>query len=86
MASRYTFEKSASLGYRRTEHWSVMATIEHSSNAGLCGTNRGLTNGGARIGLHFLAAAWSLAHAKRSSIPTDRCRDTASLTARHGRM
>jgi lipid A 3-O-deacylase len=47
------FRESASLGYRFTEHWSLMGTIEHSSNAGLCGQNRGLTNAGARIGYSF---------------------------------
>jgi lipid A 3-O-deacylase len=47
------FRESASLGYRVTEHWSVMGTVEHSSNAGLCPQNRGLTNVGARIGYSF---------------------------------
>jgi hypothetical protein len=47
------FRESASLGYRLTENWSVMATIEHLSNAGLCKQNRGLTNVGARIGYRF---------------------------------
>jgi lipid A 3-O-deacylase len=47
------FRESASLGYRVSEHWSVMGTIEHSSNAGLCAQNRGLTNVGARIGYSF---------------------------------
>ena len=30
-----------------------MATIEHLSNAGACGQNRGLTNVGARLGYSF---------------------------------
>jgi lipid A 3-O-deacylase len=47
------FRESASLGYRFTEHWSLMGTVEHSSNAGLCTQNRGLTNVGARIGYSF---------------------------------
>jgi hypothetical protein len=47
------FRESASLGYRLTEHWSVMGTVEHSSNAGLCAQNRGLTNVGGRIGYSF---------------------------------
>jgi hypothetical protein len=47
------FRESASLGYRLTEHWSVMGTVEHSSNAGLCDFNRGLTNYGARLGYTF---------------------------------
>jgi lipid A 3-O-deacylase len=47
------FRESASLGYRVSEHWSVMGTVEHSSNAGLCAQNRGLTNFGGRIGYSF---------------------------------
>jgi lipid A 3-O-deacylase len=47
------FHESGSLGYRFTENWSLMGTIEHSSNAGLCTKNRGLTNFGARIGYRF---------------------------------
>jgi len=41
------------LGYRLTTHWQVMASIEHNSNAGLCDRNRGLTNGGLRLGYRF---------------------------------
>jgi lipid A 3-O-deacylase len=47
------FRESGSVGYRITQNWSVMATIEHLSNAGLCSQNRGLTNVGARIGYTF---------------------------------
>ena len=47
------FRSSASLGYRMTAHWSVMASVEHSSNAGLCDRNRGLTNTGLRLGYRF---------------------------------
>ncbi|NIX75260.1 acyloxyacyl hydrolase [Microvirga terricola] len=47
------FRESASLGYRFDEHWSVMATIEHVSNGGLCHQNRGVTAGGLRIGYSF---------------------------------
>lgn len=48
------FRESASLGYRLTDNWSVMASIEHLSNAGLCDNgNRGLTNYGARVGYRF---------------------------------
>jgi len=47
------FRESASLGYRLTDHWSVMATVEHNSNAGLCPPNRGLTNTGVRFGYRF---------------------------------
>ncbi len=47
------FRESGSIGYRLTPNWSVMATIEHLSNAGACGQNRGLTNVGARLGYTF---------------------------------
>ena len=47
------FRESASVGFRLTENWSVMGTIEHLSNAGLCDSNRGLTNAGGRIGYTF---------------------------------
>lgn len=47
------FREAAALGYRITEHWSVMATVEHMSNAGLCVNNRGLTNFGGKLGYTF---------------------------------
>ena len=53
LGSNVLFRESASLGYRLTPNWSVMATVEHMSNAGFCDENRGLTNAGARIGYAF---------------------------------
>lgn len=47
------FHESLSVGYRLSANWSVMATVEHSSNAGLCSQNRGLTNAGVRLGYRF---------------------------------
>lgn len=47
------FRESGSVGVRLSTNWSVMATVEHMSNAGLCAQNRGLTNVGARIGYTF---------------------------------
>nr|WP_238313275.1 acyloxyacyl hydrolase [Methylobacterium crusticola] len=47
------FREGASLGFRLNEHWSVMATIEHMSNAGLCVENRGLTNFGGKVSYTF---------------------------------
>lgn len=47
------FRESASLGFRLNENWSVMATVEHLSNAGLCDANRGITEAGGRIGYRF---------------------------------
>lgn len=47
------FRESGSIGYKINQAWSVMATVEHLSNAGLCDQNRGLTNIGARVGYSF---------------------------------
>ncbi|CAM5765827.1 acyloxyacyl hydrolase [Bosea minatitlanensis] len=47
------FRESASLGYRISQNWSVMATVEHMSNAGLCRSNPGITNYGLRLGYVF---------------------------------
>ncbi len=47
------FREAAALGFRITERWSIMATVEHMSNAGLCANNRGLTNYGGKIGYTF---------------------------------
>lgn len=47
------FRESASLGYRFSPNWSVMATVEHMSNAGLCHDNPGITNYGVRVGYVF---------------------------------
>lgn len=49
----WSFRESGSVGYRFTPNWSVMATIEHMSNAGLCDENRGVTNFGVRVGYTF---------------------------------
>lgn len=48
-----SFRESGSIGYRFTPNWSVMATVEHMSNAGLCDENRGVTNFGIRLGYSF---------------------------------
>jgi len=47
------FRESASLGVRLNARWSVVATVEHLTNAGACQQNRGLTNLGARLGYTF---------------------------------
>jgi hypothetical protein len=47
------FRESASVGFRLSQNWNVMATVEHLSNGGLCHQNRGLTNIGARFGYTF---------------------------------
>ena len=47
------FHEAASIGVQLTENASLMATIEHASNANLCVDNRGLTNMGIRLGWRF---------------------------------
>jgi lipid A 3-O-deacylase len=47
------FRESGTLGYRLTQNWSLMGSIEHMSNAGFCVQNRGVTNGGLRLGYSF---------------------------------
>ena len=53
MGCPVTFRESASAGLRLTRDWSLVATVEHMSNAGLCVENRGLTNAGLRLGYTF---------------------------------
>jgi len=53
MGCNLSFREAASLGYRLNASWSVMGTIEHMSNSGLCTQNRGLTNYGVRVGYTF---------------------------------
>jgi lipid A 3-O-deacylase len=47
------FRESASVGVELDEHWRVMATVDHMSNAGLCDGNQGLTNAGVRLGYRW---------------------------------
>ncbi len=47
------FRESAGIGFRIDQNWSVIAQVEHLSNAGLCRQNRGLTNVGAQLGYRF---------------------------------
>jgi lipid A 3-O-deacylase len=44
---------TGSLGYRLDANWSIMATVEHISNANTCHGNQGLTNYGVRVGYTF---------------------------------
>lgn len=48
-----SFHENASIGYQLGKNWSLMGTLEHFSNAGLCVENRGLTNYGLRLGYAF---------------------------------
>jgi lipid A 3-O-deacylase len=43
------FRESASLGYAITERTQLLLTVDHMSNASLCGQNQGLTNAGVRL-------------------------------------
>jgi lipid A 3-O-deacylase len=47
------FREQAGIGYRMSGNWSVIASMEHLSNAGLCRKNRGLTNLGVMVGYRF---------------------------------
>ena len=47
------FRESLSVGFDINERVSIMATVDHMSNAGLCDENQGLTNAGVRIGYRW---------------------------------
>ncbi|MGL5448712.1 MAG: acyloxyacyl hydrolase [Rhabdaerophilum sp.] len=53
MGCRFAFRETVGLGYRLGSGWSVIGSIEHLSNAGLCTRNRGLTHAGLRMGYAF---------------------------------
>ncbi|WP_448950700.1 acyloxyacyl hydrolase [Labrys neptuniae] len=53
MGCTLLFHESASLGFDISEHWRLLGSVEHSSDAGLCSRNRGLTNYGVRVGYKF---------------------------------
>ncbi len=49
----FMFRQGATLGFQLTEQWSVMGTVERSSNAGLCDDKRNATNAGLKFGYKF---------------------------------
>ena len=53
MGCRGAFREAASVGVRITPQLSVLGTLEHLSNAGLCSSNRGLSTVGVRVGYSF---------------------------------
>lgn len=53
MGCHGSFREEAGLGWKLDPSWSVVATVEHYSNAGLCNANRGLTNVGLLLGRSF---------------------------------
>ncbi|WP_349371207.1 acyloxyacyl hydrolase [Salinarimonas sp.] len=48
-----SLRESASVGYRISDAWSFVASVEHLSNNGLCDTPTSMTNFGARLGYSF---------------------------------
>ncbi len=48
-----SLRESASVGYRLTNAWSVVASVERLSNDGLCEQPTSTTNFGARLGYSF---------------------------------
>ena len=47
------FRESVSLGFNLSENLSLMVSVDHMSNAGLCDQNQGLTNAGVRLGYRW---------------------------------
>ncbi|RWX75479.1 acyloxyacyl hydrolase [Neorhizobium lilium] len=47
------FHESLAVGYKITEAWRLMATVDHSSNANLCHDNDGLSYAGLAVGRKF---------------------------------
>lgn len=47
------FHEALGLGYKITDNWRVLATVEHSSNADLCDANDGLSYAGIAVGYKF---------------------------------
>jgi len=48
-----SLRESASVGYRLSETWSFVASVEHLSNRGVCDETSSMTNFGARLGYSF---------------------------------
>jgi hypothetical protein len=53
LGCRLLFRETIGLGYRFGGGWSVLGSVEHFSNGGLCARNRGLTHVGMRAGYQF---------------------------------
>lgn len=53
LGSPLLFHEAVNLGYNFSAHANAMLTLEHSSSAGLCKPNRGLTELGLRFGYKF---------------------------------
>jgi lipid A 3-O-deacylase len=44
------FKEAISIGYHLSEHWDILATADHTSNANLCEHNAGISDAGLRLG------------------------------------
>jgi len=53
LGCRVLFRESVTLGFRITKHHSLMAFLDHASNASLCDRNEGLETFGIRYGYRF---------------------------------
>lgn len=53
LGSRFLFYESIGVGAVFNDEWTVLATIEHASNAGLARPNVGLSNMGVKFGRRF---------------------------------
>lgn len=53
LGCRVLFHENVSLGYRLSGNSSIMLTMDHMSNAGLCNPNPGITDVGVRYGYTF---------------------------------
>ena len=47
------FRESVGVGVNLTDNWRAIASVDHSSHAGLCGVNDGLTHAGVSVGYRF---------------------------------
>lgn len=53
LGCRALFREYAAAGYRINKTWSLLAQIEHASNADLCDPNDGMTRAGVMVGYKF---------------------------------
>jgi hypothetical protein len=53
LGCRLLFRESLGLGARLGSHWTLTASVDHSSNNALCDQNDGLTHAGAMLGYRF---------------------------------
>ena len=53
LGCKLLFRESLNVGYRLNKSNSIMAHLDHISNAKLCSTNEGLESVGFRYGYHF---------------------------------